>query len=149
MRAVGDDVVDVGHRRRVHDADEALLGTVHRRRPEFGRRRRALHGIGRPPVAHHHPVRRAAGGRLEPHLRVHGVCAKECKVHPAVSSRLRGVEHLLRPVLVVSCGQERLVISQRRAIGVRVDIGRVRRVVSRLLEPADEVDLPLVEVPHA
>src|SRR5947208_4275074 len=51
------------------------------------------------------------------------------------------VVHLLRPVFVVTIGQERSAVEQPGAVLMRVAIGRVTDVVTGLFQPADEVVL--------
>src|SRR5947199_374994 len=131
---------------------EGLLRTVHGRLTEFCRGGRPLHGIRGSPrigsVTHHHPIRHAGGGRFVPHLRVYGICAEEPEAYTRVASGLGGVVHLLGPVLVVADREERLMIAELAAVGMRIDIGRIRHVVSGALEPTNEIDLPLVEIPE-
>jgi hypothetical protein len=64
-------------------------------------------------------------------------------VHAGVAGERHAVEHLLGPVLVVRRGKERLVVQQLAAVGVRVDVCRIRHVVAGALEPSDEIDLPV------
>ena len=132
---------------RVLDAHQGLLRTVHRCASPVHRGSWTLHRIDTGVlVADHHAVGDAARRDVEPNLPVDGIRAEESQVHARVSGVLGGVEHRLRPVLVVPDGKERPAVQQRAAIEVRIDIGRVGDVVAGSLGPADEVDIPVEEL---
>src|SRR5207237_4072545 len=76
----------------------------------------------------------------------YGSGGAEGETDTGVTSGLGRVVHLVRPVLVVAAGEEGAVGEQGGAVRMRVDVRRVRHVVSVPLEPTDEVDLPVEKV---
>ncbi len=151
VRAVGHDVVGVGQRRDELDPHHGLFRATHGWLAEVGRGRRPLHrvrlGPGVVPIFDHDAVRRAGGGRFEAHLRERRIRPEERETDAGVPTGLRGIAHLLGPVLIVGDREQRLVGQQFvDAIGVQVEIGRVRHVVARALEPPEDIDVPRDEV---
>ena len=129
------------------DAHQGLLRTIDRAVAELGGGGRALHRIEpREPVVDHHPVRHPGGRGFKTDLPVDRIGAEEGEVHARVARVLGGVEHLVAPVLVVAGREEGLVVEQRPATGMGIDVGRIGDVVARHLEPADELDLPVEEL---
>ena len=124
------------------DPGHELLGAVHGWHPPLDRRRRALDGVDRRVlVTDDDSVRDARGRGLVAHLNFGRVGGEEGEVDAAVACALEPVPHLLRPVLVVPDGEDRLVVPQASRIRMRVDVGLVRDVVAHALDPAEELDL--------
>src|SRR5262249_20765994 len=79
---------------------------------------------------------------LESHLPIDCVGAEKPEVHSGIASGLHRIVHGLRPVFIVTDGKKAPIIQDAVAICVSIDVGRVVYVVTKLLHPADEVDLP-------
>ena len=127
------------------------LGPVHRRVAELTV---VCDGIGAPdrvggrPVVDHVAVG-TERRRLEPDLAVDRVGAEEREVHARVARLLPAVEHRLRPVLVVTERQERLVLLHQLAALVEVEARDVGDVEVQLLGAHDERELVADEVAGA
>ena len=149
MRAVGDDVglrlSDVGAQPGGGlDANQRLLRPVEKGIAPLDGGCRPLHRIKRSRLVTDQDAvgRTCRWRRLESRLPGSGVGAEKAQAHARVASRFCRVAHRLRPVFVVTNGQESFVIEQPGAACVSVDVGRVTYVIPRSLEPAHEIDLP-------
>src|SRR5439155_23379282 len=93
--------------------------------PEDGRRR-TLHRVDRAVlVADHHPVGGAIQRRwLEPDLPEYRARAEEPEMDAGVARLLDAVVHRLRPVRVITDGQECFALAQPPAVLMRVHVGR-------------------------
>ena len=81
-------------------------------------------------------------GILVADLPVRGVGAHEGEVGTAIPCTIEGVEHLLRPVLVMAVDEHQPVPEERAGVAMRVDVGLARDVVAHALEETDGLDLP-------
>ena len=87
---------------------------------------------------------RLAGYRtdFEPNLPIAGIGGKEPKSDASISGLLDLSAHFPGPIFIVSDREPCFMGSQLGGIGMRVDIGAVRHVVSFPFEPPDHVVFP-------